>query len=165
MSEQVAAPTPQRWSAKRKAEIVGAVSRGALTLESARETYGLSREEFLSWQDSLETLGVAGLRVYAQERRTSPRRAIDEPATAIFNAHSRVACTIRDIGEHGARLEFKTTATPSGKFVLQCAKSRRSSWVRVVYRNGRTVGLRFEAPPSADATVEPASGAWLLGEE
>lgn len=55
-------PTTVRWVIRRKAEVVAAVRGGLLTLESACERYGLSAEEFMSWQRSIESYGIAGLR-------------------------------------------------------------------------------------------------------
>ena len=55
-------PDTVRWVIRRKAEVVAAVRGGLLTLESACERYGLSSEEFMSWQRSIETYGISGLR-------------------------------------------------------------------------------------------------------
>jgi hypothetical protein len=56
------APTPKRWVIRRKAEVVAAVRDGLLTLEEACSRYILTVEEFLSWQDSIDQYGLAGLR-------------------------------------------------------------------------------------------------------
>ena len=55
-------PNTVRWVIRRKAEVVAAVRGGLLTLDAACERYGLSSEEFLSWQRSIESYGIAGLR-------------------------------------------------------------------------------------------------------
>ncbi|WP_371396081.1 DUF1153 domain-containing protein [Fretibacter rubidus] len=55
-------PSTVRWVIRRKAEVVAAVRGGLLTLEAACERYGLSAEEFMSWQRSIESYGIAGLR-------------------------------------------------------------------------------------------------------
>ena len=55
-------PTTVRWVIRRKAEVVAAVRGGLLTLEAACERYGLSSEEFMAWQRSIESHGIAGLR-------------------------------------------------------------------------------------------------------
>ena len=55
-------PNTVRWVIRRKAEVVAAVRGGLLTLDAACERYGLSSEEFLSWQRSIESYGSAGLR-------------------------------------------------------------------------------------------------------
>jgi len=55
-------PNTVRWVIRRKAEVVAAVRGGLLTLDSALERYGLSAEEFMSWQRSIESHGIAGLR-------------------------------------------------------------------------------------------------------
>lgn len=55
-------PDTVRWVIRRKAEVVAAVRGGLLTLDAACERYGLSNEEFLAWQRSIESYGIAGLR-------------------------------------------------------------------------------------------------------
>ena len=55
-------PNTVRWVIRRKAEVVAAVRGGLLTLDAALESYGLSAEEFMSWQRSIESHGIAGLR-------------------------------------------------------------------------------------------------------
>ena len=55
-------PDTVRWVIRRKAEVVAAVRGGLLTLEDACARYGLSGEEFLSWQRSIESHGIPGLR-------------------------------------------------------------------------------------------------------
>lgn len=52
-----------RWVIRRKAEVVAAVSGGLLTPEEACERYGLTLEEFSSWQHAVERSGMPGLRV------------------------------------------------------------------------------------------------------
>ncbi|MEL6686646.1 MAG: DUF1153 domain-containing protein [Pseudomonadota bacterium] len=56
------APDTVRWVIRRKAEVVAAVRGGLLTLDSALDRYGLSAEEFMSWQRSIESHGISGLR-------------------------------------------------------------------------------------------------------
>lgn len=55
-------PNTVRWVIRRKAEVVAAVRGGLLTLDGALERYGLSSEEFMAWQRSIESHGIAGLR-------------------------------------------------------------------------------------------------------
>ncbi len=55
-------PGTVRWVIRRKAEVVAAVRGGLLTLDGACERYGLSNEEFMTWQRSIESHGIAGLR-------------------------------------------------------------------------------------------------------
>jgi Protein of unknown function (DUF1153) len=67
----------KRWVARRKAVVVDAVRRGAITLEEACRRYRLSVEEFHAWQRAIEAHGVAGLRVTRLQiyRDTPPTRA------------------------------------------------------------------------------------------
>lgn len=57
------APDTRRWVARRKAEVVAAVRGGLLTLDEACARYGLTAEEFLSWERAMERHGLDGLRV------------------------------------------------------------------------------------------------------
>ena len=52
----------RRWVIRRKAEVVAAVRGGLLSLEEACQRYTLTTEEFLSWQQSIDQYGLAGLR-------------------------------------------------------------------------------------------------------
>lgn len=56
-------PSTERWVARRKAEVVAAVKGGLLSLEDVCDRYGLTMEEFLSWQRQIDRHGMAGLRV------------------------------------------------------------------------------------------------------
>ena len=53
---------PRRWVIRRKAEVVAAVRGGLLSFEEACQRYTLTTEEFLSWQQSIDQHGLAGLR-------------------------------------------------------------------------------------------------------
>ena len=48
---------------RRKAEVIAAVAGGLLTVDEACERYGLSIEEFTSWQRAVDRSGMRGLRV------------------------------------------------------------------------------------------------------
>lgn len=58
-----------RWVARRKAEIVIAVSGGILTMEEACERYAISAQEFTEWERAYEEGGLLRLR----NRRTKGR--------------------------------------------------------------------------------------------
>jgi hypothetical protein len=53
----------RRWVPRRKAEVVAAVDGGLLTLDHACERYGITLEEFVSWQRAVERAGLKGLQV------------------------------------------------------------------------------------------------------
>lgn len=55
-------PNTKRWVARRKAQVVYAVQAGHISLTEACERYSLSVEEFLGWQQAIESNGVPGLR-------------------------------------------------------------------------------------------------------
>lgn len=61
-------PETERWVARRKAQVVGAVREGRLTLDAACERYRLSPEEFLAWERMIDRHGLPGLRVTRLQR-------------------------------------------------------------------------------------------------
>ncbi len=74
--EDLPSPSTRRWVARRKAQVVAAVHAGVLTLEGACARYGLSLDEFLSWQSAYSAQGVRGLRA---TKAKEPRRASVPP--------------------------------------------------------------------------------------
>ena len=52
----------ERWSVRRKAEVVAGVFAGLISLDEAFRRYRLSADEFLLWQRQLSNHGVLGLR-------------------------------------------------------------------------------------------------------
>jgi hypothetical protein len=56
-------PSTTRWVVRRKAEVVSAVNGGLLSVDEACGRYGLSLEEFASWQRAVDRSGMPGLRV------------------------------------------------------------------------------------------------------
>ncbi|HEY2481927.1 MAG TPA: DUF1153 domain-containing protein [Caulobacteraceae bacterium] len=65
----------RRWVIRRKAEVVTAVRGGLLTLDEALGRYGLTEEEFDSWQAAFDRHGMAGLRTTLRSEGDSRRRA------------------------------------------------------------------------------------------
>jgi hypothetical protein len=52
----------RRWTFRRKAAVLEAIRRGALTAEEARARYALSVEELRAWERDFERHGLYGLR-------------------------------------------------------------------------------------------------------
>jgi hypothetical protein len=52
----------RRWVIMRKAKVVAAVRGGLLSIEDACSRYTLTIDEFLNWQRSIDSHGLAGLR-------------------------------------------------------------------------------------------------------
>jgi hypothetical protein len=52
-----------RWTIRRKAEIVAALSGGLLSFDDACQRYSLSFEELTGWQRAVHRSGMPGLRV------------------------------------------------------------------------------------------------------
>jgi hypothetical protein len=65
----------KRWVARRKAEVVAAVTGGLLTMDEACTRYSISVEEFASWTRAVDVAGMRGLRVTRlQQYRETQRR-------------------------------------------------------------------------------------------
>lgn len=60
--EALPSPGCNRWTPRRKAEVVAAVNGGLLTLAEACQRYRLSLEEFAGWQRAADRSGLPGLR-------------------------------------------------------------------------------------------------------
>ncbi|MEL6486473.1 MAG: DUF1153 domain-containing protein [Pseudomonadota bacterium] len=61
--DDLPSPNTKRWVMRRKAEVVAAVNGGLLTIDEVLERYGLTLEEFASWQRAMDRSGMKGLRV------------------------------------------------------------------------------------------------------
>lgn len=61
--ETLPSGSTSRWTPRRKAEVVAAVSGGLLSIEEACQRYDLTLEELASWERSVERAGLNGLRV------------------------------------------------------------------------------------------------------
>jgi len=61
--EDLPPPGTKRWVIRRKAAVVAGVRAGLLSLEDACRRYTLSEEEFLNWQQLIDSYGMRGLRV------------------------------------------------------------------------------------------------------
>lgn len=55
-------PSIKRWVMRRKATVVAAVDGGLLTRDEACSRYGISDEEYASWEMLYQTHGKQGLR-------------------------------------------------------------------------------------------------------
>ncbi|WP_380785288.1 DUF1153 domain-containing protein [Sphingomonas sp. R86521] len=61
--ESLPPPSTTRWVVRRKAEVVAAVNGGLLSVDDVCARYGLTVEEFASWQRAIDRSGMPGLRV------------------------------------------------------------------------------------------------------
>jgi uncharacterized protein DUF1153 len=73
MSDDLPPSNTQRWVVRRKAAVVTAVRDGRLTLEDALRRYGLTEEEYRSWERAFEQHGLPGLRSTRLQQYRGPR--------------------------------------------------------------------------------------------
>ena len=153
---------PKHWVPTHKAAVVNAVNTGVLTLDEACQRYGLTVEEFRSWQHGLKRQGMAGLRVQGvEERRTETRSALREPAE-VRRPQQTTTCYIIDLSAKGARLVFETGPTLPKIFELFCIRTGRGIRVCRVWQRDRQAGVSFEL--AAPWAIEAGVDKWLLGE-
>lgn len=62
------APDTRRWVASRKAAVVRGVACGLITRKEAMEAYGLSEDEYDSWEAAVSTHGEAALKATALQK-------------------------------------------------------------------------------------------------
>ncbi len=155
----------QRWMAWKKARVLAAIQTGALSLEEACRRYVLTAEEVQTWHESFAADGVDGLKMRRlAERRTSARRKVSEPATAVLDSKDQLECVITDIGGQGARLEFRVRLPVPRQFQLYCRRSARSLPVSVKWQRDQCAGVLFDASASDKRAGIDDLGSWLLGE-
>jgi hypothetical protein len=56
------ASNTRRWVIARKAQVVAAVRGGLVSLDDACSRYRLTMDEYLNWQQLIDSHGLAGLR-------------------------------------------------------------------------------------------------------
>ena len=61
--ETLPPPDTCRWTIRRKAEVIAAVTGGLITMNEACQRYGISPEEFIIWHRAVDRSGMQGLRV------------------------------------------------------------------------------------------------------
>ncbi len=70
--DDLLSPNAKRWLPPRKATIVCAVRDGLITLEELVDRYGITHEEFLSWERLLDEHGLPGLRTTHRSKYRKP---------------------------------------------------------------------------------------------
>ncbi|HBQ35411.1 MAG TPA: DUF1153 domain-containing protein [Rhodobacteraceae bacterium] len=65
-------PTTRRWVASRKLAVVKGVMSGLIPLKEVLELYGLSDEEYQSWQSAVEKHGLNALKTTALQNYRQP---------------------------------------------------------------------------------------------
>ncbi|MCK4713450.1 MAG: DUF1153 domain-containing protein [Marinosulfonomonas sp.] len=66
------APSTRRWVASRKAAVVKGVMYGLIPLKEALKRYGLSEEEYKSWQAAVEKHGERALKTTSLQKYRQP---------------------------------------------------------------------------------------------
>ena len=62
----------KRWVASRKAAVIKAVHSRLISRDEALKMYGLSEDEFVSWEDAVKLHGIDALKATALQRYRQP---------------------------------------------------------------------------------------------
>lgn len=90
-----------------------------------------------------------------QERRTSPRKRSFLKGTVYYNNRlSSTECLVRDLSEHGAKLQFSAPVTLPDTVELYIPVRDQTFHAEVRWHAGDEVGLSFGTePPAVDGTA------------
>ncbi|HEY3657168.1 MAG TPA: PilZ domain-containing protein [Steroidobacteraceae bacterium] len=77
------------------------------------------------------------------ERRRAPRHRVLKGATIAFNGIG-LDCTVRNISETGAALEFASSVSVPPSFMLAIAMDHMVRHCHPVWSNERRVGVAFD---------------------
>jgi hypothetical protein len=80
------------------------------------------------------------------EHRSKDRRRKLQAGKAILSKSTIIDCTIRDLSETGARLEFSGPTQLPKEFVLRVAMTGAQAPVELMWQRGLSAGVRFDAP-------------------
>jgi len=81
------------------------------------------------------------------DRRISPRMRMLKSGKIFLGTHA-VVCTVRNLSETGACLEFSSTFGIPAKFEFELPE-RCHRTCKVVWANGSRMGVQFEQPDQA----------------
>jgi hypothetical protein len=78
------------------------------------------------------------------ERRRVQRTIVCKAATLMLADHSILACVVRDLSNHGARLQLSSTADLPNEFNLTFDTGHTLRKCRVAWQTPANVGVSFE---------------------
>ncbi len=78
------------------------------------------------------------------ERRRFPRVNVFKGAKVVLAARPPVSCTVRDLSNHGADLQFRSTADLPADFDLSLDTGGMVRQCRVVWQTRTNVGVTFQ---------------------
>ena len=80
------------------------------------------------------------------ERRRFPRTTVYKGAKVILVGGSTVRCVVRNLSNHGARLQFASTADIPAEFDITFDTGRTLRQCRVAWQTLTNLGVSFEHP-------------------
>jgi hypothetical protein len=77
------------------------------------------------------------------EKRRTPRHRVLKGATIAFDGND-LACTVRNLSDGGAALDFADSVSLPSSFTLVIASSQLARRCHPVWRNDRRIGVAFD---------------------
>lgn len=90
------------------------------------------------------------------ERRRFPRTKVFKGAKVILAGHSTISCVVRDLSNHGAGLQFTSTAELRAEFDLSFDTGRTLRECRVAWQTRTSAGVSFEQPTEVIRQSRPS---------
>jgi hypothetical protein len=82
-----------------------------------------------------------------QEQRAHQRtKTLYKGKVVAEGRFSLIDCTVRDLSESGARIEFGATYAPAPEFELEIPSKQMRFWARLVWSSGLRHGVAFFEP-------------------
>lgn len=78
------------------------------------------------------------------QERQSPRRKALKGGKILLSKWASIDCTIKDVTEAGARLEFKSPTELPAEFKLLILATDQTIPAELVWQRGLSAGVRFE---------------------
>ena len=92
-----------------------------------------------------------------QEQRAHQRtKTLYKGKVVAEGRFSLIDCTVRDLSESGARIEFGATYFPAPEFELEIPSKQMRFWARLVWSSGLRHGVTF-FEPAAKRDMAPLS--------
>lgn len=95
------------------------------------------------------------MKLTEEMRRSSRRKQLKAGLITSDGRHSTIPCRVRDISDEGARLEIEDGEPPDA-FRLVIDYDGLEASCDVVWRRGKTLGVRFTSPPKIAQRARPS---------
>ena len=121
----------RRWTIRRKAALLEALQKGAVSVEKASERYELSVEELRTWERDFERYGVYGLRttrvqIYRGVRSSSRLKKTNAVKRQVAGTAKVESGRLKQLEEENAKLKQLVADLGSNKAKPQHVRRKNS---------------------------------------